>query len=179
VIFVTVGTQKPFDRLVSAVDGWAASRGRRDVFAQIAAGGTPPASIESVPMLPHDAHEHRLATADLVVAHAGIGTILHVLELGKPLVVMPRRAVMGEHRNDHQLATADRFADFPGIAIAADEVQLVAILDRPPAALGVGVRRHASPELLDAVRSFLSAGVEPGHPSPAGDGPPSRPLPHR
>ena len=34
-IFVTVGHQMPFDRLISAVDKWAAERGRDDVFAQI------------------------------------------------------------------------------------------------------------------------------------------------
>ena len=37
-ILVTVGSQEPFDRLIIAVDEWAASSGRSDVFAQIAAG---------------------------------------------------------------------------------------------------------------------------------------------
>ena len=34
-IFVTVGEQLPFDRLIKTVDEWAASQGREDVFAQI------------------------------------------------------------------------------------------------------------------------------------------------
>ena len=33
-IFVTVGTQGPFDRLVRAVDKWAGMRARADIFAQ-------------------------------------------------------------------------------------------------------------------------------------------------
>jgi hypothetical protein len=41
VIFVAVGTQLPFDRLIGAVDKWAASRGRNDVHAQIASGVAP------------------------------------------------------------------------------------------------------------------------------------------
>lgn len=40
-IFVAVGTQLPFDRLIGAVDKWAASRGRNDVHAQIASGVAP------------------------------------------------------------------------------------------------------------------------------------------
>ena len=34
-IFLTVGTQLPFDRLVAAVDDWCAARGESDVFGQI------------------------------------------------------------------------------------------------------------------------------------------------
>lgn len=33
-IFVTVGTQMPFDRLVEAVDQWASTRDRVNVFAR-------------------------------------------------------------------------------------------------------------------------------------------------
>ena len=46
--------------------------------------------------------------AAAIVAHAGMGTILTALETGKRLLVMPRRAALGEHRNDHQLATVSR-----------------------------------------------------------------------
>src|SRR3954470_10768842 len=45
VIFATVGTQLPFDRLVGAVDRWAATRGDRDVFAQVGARTLRPAAI--------------------------------------------------------------------------------------------------------------------------------------
>ena len=34
-IFVTVGTQLAFDRMIKAVDEWAGARGRTDVFAQV------------------------------------------------------------------------------------------------------------------------------------------------
>ena len=34
-IFLTIGTHEPFDRLVRAVDEWCAARGRADVFGQI------------------------------------------------------------------------------------------------------------------------------------------------
>lgn len=34
-IFVTVGTQVQFDRLIRTVDEWAGARARSDIFAQI------------------------------------------------------------------------------------------------------------------------------------------------
>ena len=50
-IFVTVGGQMPFDRLVSVVDRWAAETGRDDVFAQIGSSELKPANIETAPFL--------------------------------------------------------------------------------------------------------------------------------
>jgi len=62
--------------------------------------------------------------ARLIVAHAGIGTVLTAARCGKPILLMPRRADLGEHRSDHQLATVRRLEGRPGILIAWDESEL-------------------------------------------------------
>src|SRR5690242_11287058 len=62
--------------------------------------------------------------ADLLVSHAGIGNILLAIELRKPIVVMPRRAHLNEHRNDHQLATVKRLKKKAGIAVIYDAADL-------------------------------------------------------
>jgi len=103
-IFVTVGTQLSFDRMVRVADTWAYLRGRDDVFAQIGPTEWRPSHIASVPFLETDECHRRIREASLVVAHAGMGSIITALELGKPIVVMPRRADLGEHRNDHHKA---------------------------------------------------------------------------
>jgi len=41
--------------------------------------------------------------ARVVVGHGGAGTIMDVLQEGKPLVVLPRLKKYGEHIDDHQL----------------------------------------------------------------------------
>ena len=46
VIFVAVGTQLPFDRLIAAVDAWAGRTGRQDVLAQIGPSKLCPQFIE-------------------------------------------------------------------------------------------------------------------------------------
>ena len=129
-IFVTVGTELPFDRLVGAIDRWAGCRGADvEVFAQTGDGEYRPENIEWEPFVDRATFTRRFGEADLVVAHAGMGTILSALEDGKPLLVMPRRADLREHRNDHQLATASRLSALDREAVAADETALVASLD--------------------------------------------------
>ena len=119
-IFVTVGHQMPFDRLIEAVDRWARQQGRDDVFAQIGATERFPQTIQSKKYLSPEQFDHHIAAADAIIAHAGIGTIIAALKLHKPLLVLPRRAALGETRNDHQVATAKYFEQH-GYVLAAYE----------------------------------------------------------
>lgn len=158
-VFVTVGTQEPFPRLVAAVDAWAGATGV-PVLAQVGTSDAQYPHCRVRAFLSQTEHAAALRSARLVVAHAGIGSIFSTLGLGKPLVVMPRRAALGEHRNDHQAATVAALASMPGFAVAADETALPAVLDRAwrAAADGVGVRIPPDPRLLRRVRRFLAHG---------------------
>lgn len=154
-IFVTVGAQMPFDRMVEAVDQWAAKRGRADVFAQIGSADYEPRHIGWTRFLPPDEFLSRYRASKVIVAHAGTGSILQALELGKPILVMPRRAALRETRNDHQLATAERFRAL-GVPVAWDESELAAALDRLDDLSTVrALGPHASPHLLMRIRRFL------------------------
>lgn len=155
-IFVTVGTQLPFDRLISAVDAWAGSAPGREVFAQIGPSSQAPRNIAHAQFVSPEECSERMAAAEAIVAHAGIGTILTALELGKPVLVMPRRAELGEHRNDHQLATARRFATLGKVDVAFDETELVARLDELcDGAPLARISRSAPAELLAGLRAFV------------------------
>ena len=50
-IFVTVGTQLPFDRLIAAIDSWAGKNAQADIFAQVGDGGMHPFNLKSQPRL--------------------------------------------------------------------------------------------------------------------------------
>lgn len=155
-IFVTVGTQLPFDRLISAIDDWA-SHGQADVFAQTGASSLRPKHIGWKDFIGNDEANERLRTADLVVAHAGMGTILTRLEAGRPMIVMPRLAALGEHRNDHQVATARRLSHLPGLQVADDEDDLRGQLNAfEPCTVTQRVSPVASPALITAIREFVS-----------------------
>ena len=157
-IFVTVGTQLPFDRLIAAVDSWAGETGFRDVFAQVGPNAYVPRYIEFASFISPAECAERMRAADAIVAHAGMGTILNALQLGKPLLVMPRQASLGEHRNEHQSATARRFEELGSVAVAADADALARKLDTLHA-LGAArpISPYASPRLINALSTFIAA----------------------
>jgi len=155
-IFVTVGAQMPFDRLIRAVDEWASTRGRADVFAQIGPSDLKTKAASTVQFMKPEEFRQRVTAADLIVAHAGMGSIITALELGKPIIVMPRRGDLRETRNDHQLATARKLGDAKRVIVAWDERELIDKLDTVD---GRGsfdrIQTHASEGLVCALRSFL------------------------
>lgn len=155
-IFVTVGTQGPFDRLVGAVDDWARRRGEPGVFAQIGRGGAPPSHIRwAETQTPAEFLDH-VRSARAIVAHAGMGTIITALEHGKPILLLPRRAALGEQRNDHQLATARRFQALGKARVAYEAEDIPSELDEilSSAADNGGVS-PPSPALLNAIAAFI------------------------
>lgn len=123
-IFVTVGSQLPFDRLIKAVDEWASNKKDIKIFAQIGLSNYKPQNIEFCNTMTPDEYNNYLGRADFIIAHAGMGTIISALESCKPLLLMPRLASQGEHRNDHQLSTANRFSHFNSIKVVDDELEL-------------------------------------------------------
>ena len=157
-IFVTVGTQVQFDRLVRTVDEWAGARARSDVFAQIGPSNYPFKHIRTERFIDPTRFRNCVEAASLVIAHAGMGSIITALELGKR-IVMPRRASLGEHRNDHQVATAKQFAAQGRIEVAFEERELADRLDQLDALnrcerLG----GEASPQLILTIRTFIETG---------------------
>ena len=57
--------------------------------------------------------------ADVLVAHAGVGTALAALEVGKCPVLVPRRLIHGEHVDDHQTQIATELGN-RGLAVSAE-----------------------------------------------------------
>ncbi|MBW6524014.1 hypothetical protein KZ810_10955 [Sphingomonas sp. RHCKR47] len=127
-ILVSVGTQLPFDRLIRAVDQWSATNGRDDVVAQIGPTAFRPTAMKSFAHIPHDQFRELQRECDLMICHAGMGSIITAMEFGKPIIIMPRDHRLGEHRNGHQFATLRAFGDRPGIYPAENEKQLTALL---------------------------------------------------
>jgi len=157
-IFVTVGSQLRFDRLVRTVDEWAARTGRSDVFAQIGQTGFRPRAIRWTEKLGREEFLRTMEDATCIVSHAGTGTIITALELGKPLLVLPRRASLGETRNEHQTATARSFAKAGYLHVAYDERELEAALARIDTLAGPPrITPAADPHLIETVRSFVHA----------------------
>jgi UDP-N-acetylglucosamine transferase subunit ALG13 len=158
VIFVTVGTQGPFDRMLRPIDAWASRTRRDDVFAQIGRGAWQPTHLKWEETLDAQAFRACVEKADLVISHAGMGTILTAVELGKPIVVMPRRAALAEQRNDHQIATVRKLGEMGLATVAEDERELARLLDDLGRVKAARAKRSAERErLIEALRGFLDS----------------------
>jgi UDP-N-acetylglucosamine transferase subunit ALG13 len=147
--------------MLRAIDSWAERRGRTDVFAQAGQTEFRPEHIEWTALLSPDVFREKIAAAEVVVSHAGMGTIITALELAKPIIVMPRRAKFGEQRNDHQLATARRLLKAGFVSVAFDETALVDKLDNLDSIIANGARpvvigAAASSRLINAIREFIN-----------------------
>lgn len=160
-IFLTVGTIFPFERLTRAVDDWAQATGRgAEVFGQIGepgAEGYRPAHFEWAERLTPADFRARMERATLVVSHAGIGTMIDALTRGKPMLMLPRDPARREIVNDHQFQTIRRFADRPGIRVAATEADVGPALDealRDPAP--EPLPPFAQDSLIAAIREVIA-----------------------
>jgi len=159
-IFLTVGTHEPFDRLVRCVDEWCAERGRDDeVFGQITKRADyHPTRFRAVPSLDPAEYQKRFREADFIVSHAGMGSIITALSMKKPIVIFPRRGCLKETRNDHQLATLQRFRSRAGIFPAQDKAELSEILHKLAdgnVTTGQEISPFADEQLIGAVRDFI------------------------
>jgi UDP-N-acetylglucosamine transferase subunit ALG13 len=126
-IFATIGTQLPFPRLILALDEMAPSLGEK-IIAQTGKIDKPLRNIEHYESIAPQEFEDLFREARVVVAHAGIGTVIAAKKFSKPIILFPRKAVFGEHRNDHQLASANQLKNHSGVYIAWDEADLKRLL---------------------------------------------------
>lgn len=158
-IFLTVGGQLPFDRLVMAVDS-IALKVSEPIFGQIGRTKYRPKYFSSTHFLGPEDFERYLGQASVVVGHAGIGTIVTANKLGKPMIMMPRRAALGEHRNDHQLATVAQLKDVRGLCVAETAEELLTLMsdkDLPaPEATVPSTRQHLVSYLKEEVTRLKS-----------------------
>jgi len=121
-IFLTVGTQFPFDRLVKAMDDiFEKNLIDEGIFAQIGKSSYKPRNFESVDSLDAYLYHNQAQKASGIIGHAGMGTIMMALQNNKPLLVVPRLKKYGEVVNNHQVAIAKKFEE-SGYLLAAYEI---------------------------------------------------------
>lgn len=122
-IFVTLGTIHPyrFDSLVDAIKA-ALPRGT-DVVWQLGSTSRTdlPGQVETeMSAAEFDRHTR---SSDLVVTHAGVGTIMQLLDSGVPVLAVPRRQSRNEHVDDHQEQVCGELTR-RGLATVAEAVSI-------------------------------------------------------
>ena len=156
-IFLAVGTQFPFDRLVKVVDSVLDDSSQDgELFAQIGQSSYKPRNFKSVAYLDKQRFDRYFKEASAIISHAGMGMIMMALDYEKPLLVMPRLKKYGEVVNNHQVAIATRFSELRHILVAHSEeelpqkVQLLKTFRPVP-------RENQAKAVADRIRRFLDS----------------------
>jgi UDP-N-acetylglucosamine transferase subunit ALG13 len=128
-VVVTLGTMRNFgfrravDRLVQVLPEVAAPDA--EILWQVGATDVADLPIEAHVAVPAAELRGAIERADLVIAHAGIGSCLTALDAGRCPVLLPRRPELGEHIDAHQQMIADEL-DSRGLAIGRSPDTLTA-----------------------------------------------------
>jgi UDP-N-acetylglucosamine transferase subunit ALG13 len=151
-IFVTAGTnEQAFDRLIRCA---RALPGPEPLFVQRGSSIEPPGRGRWVDFLDWDEMRGAMTEARVVVAHAGVGSILLANRCGKRPVVMPRRGDLGEAVDDHQVALARRLASLELVTVAEDAGALAQAVAEAPPQLGFSAQGGVG-GLADELRASL------------------------
>lgn len=151
-IFATVGTQLPFPRLLDALNSIAPAL--PPILAQTGSDTT----WENLTCREHlspQAFDAAISACDLVVSHAGMGTLLKARAAGKPCVLVPRRAALREHRNDHQIDGAMALEGRQGIFVAWNCSELLEVVRTALEAKNF-VPTEPAPKLVSNLRQELN-----------------------
>lgn len=156
-ILIVVGTQEPFDRMIRAIDKWAKKHTEHTIFAQISNAQYEPKFFEFTDFIAPDLFDLRFNEADLIISHAGMGTIISALAGGKPIIVMPRLAANLEHRNDHQVDTAKSFEELGFVkAVYNDQEMHEALNSAQNLKVAKKIGPNASLELIKTIQNFIA-----------------------
>lgn len=154
-IFVTVGTQAPFDRLIKIIDEIAVDISE-PIIAQTCKSEYVAQNIQVVNFLSPSEFNKLFEKARVVVAHAGMGTIISALLKNKPIIIFPRMASLGEQRNEHQKATAMKMEELNYVYVAYDKQQLAGFLRSEQLRTLHEIGEFASPTLTSSINNYLT-----------------------
>lgn len=155
-VFVTVGSMLPFDRLIRAVDEIAGGNDSTEFFAQIGDSKFLPENMPFVKMLSPAEFRERAVWSDLILSHAGMGTVITAAECKKRLVALPRKPQLGEVTSEHQIATARWLKDRAGITVIDSEKEVEDVLRKISSDAVVDLDDSGTREnLISALRGFI------------------------
>lgn len=130
-IFVILGTQdKKFPRLLEAIQKKIDEGKISDKEEIIVQAGSTKYESKNMKIIDYIAvkeFEEYIEKADIIICHAGVGTILTALKKNKKIIAAARLKEYGEHVNDHQLQILENFKN-EGYILALEDFDKIDVL---------------------------------------------------
>jgi UDP-N-acetylglucosamine transferase subunit ALG13 len=152
-IFATCGSSIfPFERMMEALAALPA-----DELCVQHGHAQPPPCASAYPFLSFPEVVQKIELADVVVSHAGVGSVLCAVRAGHTPIIFPRLRQYSEHVDDHQAELAEALAARGTAVIAHTAAELAEAVGLvPPRRVDVGI--GGSTALVDAVRARILGG---------------------
>jgi UDP-N-acetylglucosamine--N-acetylmuramyl-(pentapeptide) pyrophosphoryl-undecaprenol N-acetylglucosamine transferase len=154
--FIAVGTHRqPYSRLLNMVSR-AIDEGLLPgpVLAQVGPAQWDAPDARVSPHLSREELEAAVRSAAVVVCHGGAGIISSALTAGRRPIVVPRRAALGEHVDDHQYQLTRKLAEW-GLVVVAEDGLTAADVEVARAPLDVPVELSERPTAAQVLRREL------------------------
>lgn len=112
-VLITIGSmvEKKFTRLFKIIDELC-DEGVLDgkqVTAQVGFDSYQSTRFKCFDMIPDEDFKQLIDECDLIISHAGTGTVTSGIKKGKKVIIFPRMVRYDEHYDDHQLELAELF----------------------------------------------------------------------
>lgn len=112
-ILAALGTQDfQFDRLLKEIDSLIEEKFILDeVFAQIGYSSYIPLNFKFSKFVDAQKFNELIEKSDLIITHAGTGTIINSIKKGKKVIAVPRMKEFNEHVDNHQQEIVELFSE--------------------------------------------------------------------
>jgi UDP-N-acetylglucosamine transferase subunit ALG13 len=141
----------PFERMVAAVEDLPLE----EVVLQHGPAEPPRGASKAVPFMPLDEVVDHMRSADKVISHAGVGSVLSAVRAGHVPVVVPRLRRFSETVDDHQLQLAQALARRRKVITVEDPAKLASAVAAAPPKRPSTARRAGA--LHSTVRELVAA----------------------
>lgn len=159
-IFITLGSQKfQFNRLLRAMDELVASGEVEDeVFAQSGYSDYKPQHYQFQRFLDREEFDKMIGKSDIIITHGGTGAIIGAVKQGKKVIAVPRRAMYGEHVDDHQIQLVSQFRELNLIFECDDCNKLDEALQKIQQ-LEFGSYRSNTQTIIDSIERYIEENI--------------------
>lgn len=153
--FVSVGNgTQPFDRLLQAVSGISAQLPQPVIVQH---GSTPFSGkgCQSKTFVEMNEFGRLIEMSELLILHAGAGSVINAVRAGKVPVVVPRMAARGEILDDHQLGFARAMAAAGRVVLVEEPEELLPAVAEALARQKAGRPAVGEPRMIALVREAI------------------------
>lgn len=153
---VSVGNAKqPFRRLLEAVRE-VGNELPAPVIVQYGHTEFSDDRFRCVDFLSMDEYQDLVKDADVIIVHAGAGSVINAIRSGTIPIVMPRRVEFAEHVDDHQIEFTDELLKLNKVIVANNTSELRVAVDEVKKHKVSGVQEKHEIEMVSLIRQAIA-----------------------